>query len=85
MDSMGTADFSAMAESSLYIGRVQHKVVVDVKEKGTEADAVTSIGMPTSAAPLQNPIKMIVDRPFFFAIEDRDTETWLFMGSVTNP
>lgn len=80
-----TADFSAMAESPLYIGRVQHKVVVDVKEKGTEAAAVTSIDMPTGAAPLQNPIKMIADRPFFFAIEDRDTETWLFMGSVTNP
>ncbi|WP_268794501.1 serpin family protein [Paenibacillus sp. DMB20] len=28
---------------------------------------------------------MTVNRPFFFAIEDRDTGTWIFMGSVNRP
>lgn len=81
----GKADFSAMSETPLYIGSIGHKVVVDVNEKGTEAAAVTSIAMPSSAPEPKEPVEMIVDRPFFFAIEDRDTGACLFMGSITNP
>ncbi|WP_054955883.1 serpin family protein [Paenibacillus dakarensis] len=81
----GTADFSAMAETPLYIGDIRHKVVVDVNEKGTEAAAFTSIGMVSSASEPREPVEMKVDRPFFFAIEDGDTGAWLFMGSITNP
>lgn len=79
------ADFSDMAEDPLYIERIGHKVVVDVNEKGTEAAAVTAIAMTSGAPEPTEPVEMIVDRPFFFAIEDRDTGAWLFMGSITNP
>ncbi|WP_422658052.1 serpin family protein [Paenibacillus sp. EC2-1] len=79
------ADFSAMAETPLYIRSIGHKVVVDVNEEGTEAAAVTSIAMPTGAPEPTKPVVMTVDRPFFFAIEDRDTGAFLFMGSIMNP
>ena len=83
------ADFSRMAPleslgKNLYIGEVIHKTFVEVNEEGTEAAAVTSVGVKaTSAGPL--PIPFIVDRPFFFAIHDNKTKTILFMGTVVDP
>ncbi|MGO4786586.1 serpin family protein [Paenibacillus sp. 2KB_20] len=81
------ADFSAMADDGekFWIEKVKHKTVVDVSEKGTEAAAITAVMVETGAVQLTEPIAMNVDRPFFFAIEDRDTGTWLFMGSVLRP
>lgn len=80
------ADFSGMIEGlPLFIGEVKHKSIVDVDEKGTKAAAVTAVGMPASAAAPTEPVEMTVNRPFFFAIEDRDTRTWIFMGSVNRP
>ena len=80
------ADFSGMIDGlPLFIGEVKQKSIVDVDEKGTKAAAVTAVGMPTSAAVPMEPVEMTVNRPFFFAIEDRDTRTWIFMGSVNRP
>lgn len=82
----GLADFSRMANTppELYISEVKHKTFLEVNEKGTEAAAVTSIGVEATSAPA-NPFLMQVDRPFFVAIEDRQTGAWLFVGSITNP
>lgn len=81
------ADFSAMAADGekFWIDKIKHKTVVDVSEKGTEAAAITAVGIETTAAEPTEPIAMNINRPFFFAIEDRDTGTWLFMGSVLKP
>jgi len=81
------ADFSAMAEGGdgFYIDEVKHKAIVDVSETGTKAAAVTSVGIAASAESPSKPIEMDVNRPFFFAIEDRDTGSWVFMGSVFDP
>lgn len=83
----GEADFSNMAEEGdgFWIDHVQHKIIVDVSEKGTKAAAVTAVGITESAEPPAQPVVMKINRPFFFAIEDRDTGTWLFMGSVLRP
>jgi len=81
------ADFSKLAENT-YISFVKHKTYVDVNEEGTEAAAVTSVGVFEGALPNQQEIKtfyMEVNRPFFFAIEDRETQEVLFMGIVNNP
>ncbi|MCG9133269.1 serpin family protein [Candidatus Poribacteria bacterium] len=80
------ADFSRMADletlgKNLYIGEVLHKAVVEVNEEGTEAAAVTSVGIRTTSLPPQ----FIADRPFFFAIRDNETKTVLFMGTVVAP
>jgi len=80
------ADFSAMADQPLYISAVKQKSFVDVNEEGTEAAAVTTVGM--TALAIMEPVKpfvMIVDRPFFFVIEDSQTQSILFMGVVSNP
>ena len=82
----GGADFSQMADletlgRNLYIGEVLHKAVVEVNEEGTEAAAVTSIGVRVTSAPPA----FIADRPFFFAIRDNQTKTVLFMGVVVDP
>ena len=73
------ADFSGMGPS-LFISDVRHKAVVEVNEEGTEAAAVTVVVGVTSLPPIFR-----VDRPFFFAIYDAETETILFMGTVTEP
>ena len=82
----GSADFSRMADletlgRNLYIGEVLHKAVVEVNEEGTEAAAVTSVGIRATSAPPA----FIANRPFFFAIRDNETKTVLFMGTVVDP
>ncbi len=82
----GLADFSRMADlevlgQNLYIGEVLHKAVVEVNEEGTEAAAVTSVGIRATSAPPA----FMANRPFFFAIRDNETKTVLFMGSVVDP
>lgn len=78
------ANFKGMADISpqnLFISEVKHKTFIRVDEKGTEAAAVTSVGiMPTSM-----PQPMIVNRPFVFIIHERESGTNLFMGKVMNP
>ena len=77
------ADFSGMSDDlGLVISEVKHKTFVEVNEKGTEAAAVTSIGVRvTSVGP--EPFVMNVNRPFVYMIRDRDTNTILFIGRVT--
>ena len=42
--------------------------------------------VPTTAvAASVPPIPFVIDRPFFFAIRDNQTETVLFMGVVMDP
>jgi len=82
------ADFGGMiadGKPSANIDEIKHKTFVEVNEEGTEAAAVTSIGMiRTTMAPQRN-FSMIVDRPFFCAIRDNQTGALLFMGAITDP
>lgn len=84
----GVADFQNIsAIYRLYISSVNQQAVIKVNETGTEAAAVTTIGLATCSAigfPL-NSFNMIVNRPFVFFIEDQQTGTILFMGEVLNP
>ena len=79
-------DFSAMSDEPLEVSEVKQKSYVEVNEEGTEAAAVT-VGIMRSTAVLrpQKPFEMIVDRPFFFVIEDSQTRSVLFMGMVCDP
>jgi serpin B len=81
------ADFSGMAITShqnLYISQIVHKTYVDVNEQGTEAAAVTSVGVGVTAMPVR-PLQMVIDHPFLCAIADNDTGAILFIGAITNP
>ncbi|MGA7933590.1 MAG: serpin family protein [Kovacikia sp.] len=80
------ANFSGISKIPTKIDQVKHKTFVEVNEVGTEAAAVTSIGMrATSVMPSSEPFNLVVDRPFFFAIRDNQTGTLLFMGSMVEP
>jgi serine protease inhibitor len=80
------ADFSNLSKATTKIDEVKHKTFVEVNEEGTEAAAVTSVGIVATSARIQEePFKMIVDRPFFCAIRDNRTGEILFMGSIVNP
>lgn len=68
------------------ISEVKHKTFVDVNEEGTEAAAVTSVAVvATAVMQPKEPFKMVCDHPFFYAIEESQTGTVLFMGTVNEP
>lgn len=79
------ADFSPMVKGGqrVAIGEVKHKTFVEVNEVGTEAAGVTSVEMVLASVPRER-FSMVVDRPFFFAIQDNDTGVLLFLGAVTD-
>jgi len=84
------ADFSDMFAGDFNpgacISKVMHKTFVEVNEEGTEAAAVTSVEIELTALPSgPEMFYMTIDRPFFFAICDRETGTVLFMGSIVEP
>jgi serine protease inhibitor len=81
------ANFSGISKNGLSISTVQHKTVLEVNETGTEAAAATGIQMVTTSAPLDppKPFTMVVDRPFFCAIVDRQTGLPIFLGQITDP
>jgi len=82
----GKADFSGINEKEkLFISEVKHKTFVRVDEKGTEAAAVTSVGMMTTSLPPQPAFVMRVDRPFIFVISENKSQSILFMGKIIEP
>ena len=81
------ADFGGITGAEpLQIGAVAHKAYIDVDERGTEAAAATAVMIQTRAAmrPPQ-PVTMVVDRPFVFAIIDTATRLPVFLGQVSRP
>ncbi len=80
------ADFSGIASTApenLYISFVDHKAVVEVNEKGTEAAAVTDVGIGLTS--IQPSLSFVVNRPFFFEIRDDRSGSVLFMGRILSP
>lgn len=69
----------------LFVSSISQDTFIEVDEAGTEASAVTNMGMAGSAGPGSTPpptptIRM--DRPFAFAICENTTGAVLFMGKV---
>ena len=79
----GGADFSRMSETPMCIDFVKQKTYVDVNEEGTEAAAVTSVGMKVTSVGPSEPIRFIANRPFVFAIREASTGALLFIGQKT--
>ena len=79
------ADFSGIGDGNFVISEVTHEAYVDVNEEGTEAAAATSVGVGITSAPPKKTFYMEVNRPFFFAISDGETNEILLMGIVRNP
>ncbi|MBL7977395.1 MAG: serpin family protein [Bacteroidetes Order II. Incertae sedis bacterium] len=79
----GIADFTGIADARLSISKVKHKTFIEVNEKGTEAAAVTSIGIEVTSFP--NMPQMVVNRPFLFVIREKSSGTILFLGQIQDP
>ncbi len=80
----GVADLSGISDASIFVSFVKQNTFVEVDEKGTEAAAVTTIGINLTSMPPQ-PREFVIDKPFVFAIRERTTNTLLFIGQVVNP
>ena len=80
------ANFSLLSHTPLYISKVLHKTFIEVNEQGTEAAAATAGIMHSRAAhPAVPPFIMRMDRPFLYAIQDRQTGAMLFVGTLYAP
>ncbi len=66
---------------NLKVGFVKQNTYVGVDEKGTEAAAVTTIGVELTSVPQT----YYADRPFVIVINEKSSNTVLFMGKIVNP
>jgi serine protease inhibitor len=85
-----TGMFSSVSGQPLagrfFISSMVQSTYWKVDEEGSEAAAVTTIGVKaTAVARPEQPFRMIVDRPFFCAIEDRRGGALLFVGAIYDP
>ncbi|MDR1487538.1 MAG: serpin family protein [Deltaproteobacteria bacterium] len=79
------ADYSKMtADSSNYLSDVLHKAFVEVNEEGTEAAAATG-GMVRATAMELKPTIFKADHPFIFLIQEKSTNSLLFIGRLAAP
>ena len=76
-----SADLSYIGED-IYVSDASHMAKIEVDELGTKAAAVTEICTKESAMMIENYIEFIVDRPFIFTIQDKESGMILFMGQV---
>ncbi|MDP6338702.1 MAG: serpin family protein [Candidatus Marinimicrobia bacterium] len=76
------ADFSRImpigGSVNLYISEVKHKTYIKVDEEGTEAAAITSVGISETSMPPS----IVIDRPFIFAIRENHSGTIFFLGKI---
>ena len=80
----GSADFSASLEEPAFISSANQAVRVKIDETGVTAAAYIELPAAGAAAPPDEIIDFILDRPFLFLITD-STGIPLFAGSVQNP
>ncbi|MFN0221656.1 serpin family protein [Paenibacillus sp. KR2-11] len=81
------ADFRGISDRSVMISEAAHKTYLRVDEQGTEAAAVTSIGVVKVSAEkgVGDPFHMTVNRPFLLAIQSSETGSLLFLGTIHKP
>jgi len=80
----GEADFSNMYSAPVFISKALHKTYIKVNESGTEAAAVTVIGITLTSSPAGPPLVKI-DHPFVYLVTEKQTGSMLFMGLLNDP
>ncbi len=78
------ANYKRMCDDPVSISDIRHKAFMDVNEEGTEASAVTGMLMQRIVGG-QEFFRMVINRPFFSAIQDNQTGVILFMGAIWEP
>lgn len=78
------ADFPGIGDE-IYVDDASHVAKLEVDELGSRAAAVTEIAMTDGCSPImEEAIKFIVNQPFIFFIQDKETGIILFMGQVND-
>ncbi len=80
------ADFSRINPTArLFISFVKHKTFIQVDEEGTEAAAVTIVGMWTTSVNPPQGFMIFMNHPFVFILREKTSGSILFMGKITDP
>jgi hypothetical protein len=75
------ANFEAMCACSAFVDRVSHRASIQVDEEGTQASAETVVEVTIGGNFLADgAFQMVVDRPFFYAIQDDLSGMPIFLG-----
>lgn len=80
------AKFPEFCNRETYIGLMKQVAKIKVSEEGTEASAVTVIGMDMTALPIEKEPKHVTfhaTRPFLYVISERTTGAIFFIGKYT--
>jgi serpin B len=72
-------------EVDLELSQAVHRATITVDETGSEAAAVTGLGIRVLSAMPPPTITMRVDRPFVWAIVHEPSQTPVFVGHVVDP
>ena len=77
------ANFSRMSSRDAFISLVSQDTYIETDEIGTEAAAVTSVGVTVTSMPArEEKIVFKADRPFIYMIQEKSSGAILFMGVV---
>ena len=75
------AEFPYFCNGPTFIAMMKQVTKIEVNEEGTEAAAITTIGNAATSIPQMATFH--ADRPFFYIISERSTNTIFFMGQYT--
>lgn len=79
------ANFFGMSDVPSQISFVKQDTYIAVDEVGTEAAAVTTVGVVMTSMPAEpQKVVFIANRPFIYVIQENSTGSILFMGAVKN-
>lgn len=73
------------ADDRLVLTKVVHETFLAVDEEGTEAAAATAAVFDITSAPIDEPIPVVLDRPFVLRILDPVSGATLFLGLISDP
>jgi serpin B len=80
------ADFSGIdGAQDLALGNVIEETWISVDEQGTEAVSGSAASLMVKGIRMENPVEVVINRPFLFVIYDRSLGQVLFMGRVMSP
>ena len=79
------ANFKNFCEKPTFISMIKQVAKIEVSEEGTEAAAITIIGMYEAALPDNQPsfINFHANRPFLYIISEKTTGAIFFIGQYT--
>jgi serine protease inhibitor len=73
-----------LAASPLAVTGILQRTFLKLDEEGTEAAAVTGVMVATRSNPM-NDVAIVIDKPFLFALRDRETGLILMSGYMGKP